>query len=205
MYEIVQTSRFTRNIVDAVLKKHTPTTPPTETRKKMMMQHSELHSRRKREKQTTRSSERYSPRAKSRIIFDSSLSPRERPRQSRGKFSADRVSPRNRPWGKKTVLFPNPLFQSSPPKNGAISHKVLINSPSNLHVKIKRAEPDCLIVKQATKAAKSRRSFSPSGLAMRLLSPMRKCVEKNGTTKKVMSGLKQRPKTMSLRLSSTRI
>lgn len=137
---------------------------------------------------------------------------------------ANRVSPRNKPWAKKTVIFPNPLFHSSPAsnhqkfggtkspviaKNRQTPHKFLVKSPasaSKFQVKIK-SPPICLsptrtssLSKKSPKvstAAKLRRSFSPSRLASRLVSPLKSrrksFVQKSDGMRIMMSGLKQRP------------
>lgn len=148
------------------------------------------------------------------------------------KYIANRVSPRNKPCARKTVLFPNPVFHSSPTKQlhqkfsrtrspiigrskQQSPHKFLIKSPtpssssiSKFHVKI-RSPPLSISPTRSTSmskkksprmmstaAAKLRRSFSPSRLANRLVSPLksRKSVHKfDDGMMKMMSGLKQRP------------
>ncbi|GFY94864.1 cyclin family [Actinidia rufa] len=122
--EILQASQFAREIVASVHSKakkqppsDDPKTPVTQRRKQRLNpENSELHSRRKREKQAKSQSTRPEShssslqRARSRINFK----PCERESTN---YLANRVSPRNRPWAKKTVLFPNPLFHSSPTSN----------------------------------------------------------------------------------------
>ncbi|PIN06599.1 hypothetical protein CDL12_20847 [Handroanthus impetiginosus] len=196
--EILQASQFARNIVEAVSSKapkpvaDDPKTPLTERRKqKPTAELSELHARRKREKQVVLQSIRSESnmpsihRAKSRINFKTS----PECGKENCRYIANRVSPRNRPWVKKTVLFPNPLFHSSPTskhqkfsktkspvivRSQQTPHKFLIKSPpsaSKFQVKIKG--PPISISPKASAAAKMRRSFSPSRLANKFVSPLR--------------------------------
>ncbi|KAJ6359795.1 hypothetical protein OIU77_003907 [Salix suchowensis] len=124
--EILQASRFAREIVAAAAcktKKTTiedPKTPVTQRRKqKPHPEDTELKSRRKKEKQTklqSTRSESGSPcllRARSRINFKVSPPKKSEVDKENARYLANRVSPRNRPWAKKTVLFPNPLFLST--------------------------------------------------------------------------------------------
>ncbi|XP_071736973.1 probable microtubule-binding protein TANGLED [Rutidosis leptorrhynchoides] len=126
--EILQASRFAREIVMAVDTKPKkvssltdPKTPLTNYRQnsRLKPETTELNARRNREKRIIRSSDAHSPllqRAKSRINFKVSGSPPKREIEKENcRFTANRVSPRNRPWAKKTVIFPNPLFHSSSP------------------------------------------------------------------------------------------
>lgn len=170
-------------------------------------ENSELHFRRKREKQVALQkirSESDAPslqRAKSRINFKVSPHHKSDCDRENCRYIANRVSPRNRPWARKTVLFPNPLFHSSSPtsqhqrlyktKSPVIArsrqtpHRFLIKSPpsaSKFHVKI-RSPPLSIsptrsmsLIKKSPKvsaAAKLRRSFSPSRLANKLVSPLK--------------------------------
>ncbi|KAL3516092.1 hypothetical protein ACH5RR_022994 [Cinchona calisaya] len=241
--EILQASQFARQIVEAVDSNKSkkpaddPKTPQTQTKKKKNEmktnpENSELRFRRKREKQValqTIRSESEVPslqRAKSRINFKVSPLHKSDCDKENCRYVANRVSPRNRPWARKTVLFPNPLFHSSPTnqhqrlcktkspvitRNRQTPHKFLIKSPpssaSKFHVKI-RSPPLSIsptrstsLIKKNPKistAAKIRRSFSPSRLANKLVSPLksRKSVHnKNDGMKMMMSGLKQRPTT----------
>ncbi|KAL7584410.1 hypothetical protein Lser_V15G46311 [Lactuca serriola] len=126
--EILQASQFAREIVTAVetkAKKITtgtggdPKTPVTHSRRNSRLnpETTELRSRRKREKRIIRS-DLHSPlleRAKSRINFKVSGSPPKKEIETeKGRFPANRVSPKNKPWARKTVIFPNPLFHSTP-------------------------------------------------------------------------------------------
>lgn len=283
--EILQASKFARQIVEAVDPNPNPKNPKrrtavvddddpktpllTTTQRKNNQSsennnlencYSELRARRRREKQggalqviRTESNNANPPppslqRAKSRIIFkvssSSSSSPHinnqkkkknEECEKENCKYIANRVSPRNKPWARKTVLFPNPLFHSSSPtkqhnhhqqkfcrtKSPVIGrsisrqspHKFLIKSPSvsKFHVKIRspplsisptRSTTTSMMMSKkkspkmiSSAAAKIRRSFSPSRLANRLVSPLksRKSVHKIDYGMKMMSGLKQRP------------
>ncbi|XP_057502153.1 probable microtubule-binding protein TANGLED [Actinidia eriantha] len=232
--EILQASQFAREIVASVHSKakkqppsDDPKTPVTQRRKQRLNpENSELYSRRKREKQAKSQSTRpksHSPslqRARSRINFK----PCERESTS---YLANRVSPRNRPWAKKTVLFPNPLFHSSPTsnhhkffrtkspviaRNRQTPHKFLIKAksppppprfaPAKFSVRI-RSPP----LTKSPKLAKLRRSFSPSRIANRLVSPLknRKSVMKSDGGGGIMSGLKQRPISTPMQFSARRI
>ena len=167
--EILQASQFAREIVAAVdnkTKKKTtaedPKTPLTEHRKQRPQpENTELRARRKREKQNklqlirTESDSPSLQRARSRINFKVSPPKFREFDKENNKYMANRVSPRNRPWTKKTVLFPNPLFSSTPAsqqkkfcktrspviaRNRQTPHKFLIKSPpsaSKFQVKIK--------------------------------------------------------------------
>lgn len=154
--EILQASQFARDIVSAVAKKtdtedpKTPGPPQRTPHKLHNPENTQLKARRKREKQAkldSAGSESKSPslgRARSRINFK--VSPqkvREFDKES-NRYMANRVSPRNRPWAKKAVLFPNPLFMSTSSsqqhkfcktrspvisRNRGTPHKFLIKSP----------------------------------------------------------------------------
>ncbi|KAJ6694308.1 hypothetical protein OIU85_005034 [Salix viminalis] len=246
--EILQASRFAREIVAAVAcktKKTTiedPKTPVTQRRKqKPHPEDTELKSRRKeKEKQTklqSTRSESGSPcllRARSRINFKVSPPKKSEVDKENARYLANRVSPRNRPWAKKTVLFPNPLFLSTDStqqqkfcktrspvigrsKKQTTPHKFMIKSPpsgSKFQVKIKNPPVVSLsptrpanLSKKSPKlstASKLRRSFSPSRLANKLVSPLkgRKIVQKSDG---LMSGLKQRPISTPRRFSLGRI
>lgn len=156
--EIKQASQFARDIVVAVGSKgkkpasDDPKTPLTQRQnQKPSPENSELRSRRKREKQVTLQTMRTESdtpskrRVKSRINFKVSSPVQQRECEKENcKYIANRVSPRNRPWVKKTVLFPNPLFHSSPTsqqqklsktqspviaRNRQTPHKFLVKSP----------------------------------------------------------------------------
>lgn len=238
--EILQASQFARNVVEAVSSKPAnddPKTPLTTKQKKPALENSGLHARRRKEKQqvvlqNAQSESNVPPlrRAKSKINFKvvSPLQNRECDKEN-CRYIANRVSPRNRPWVRKTVLFPNPLFLSSPtsqhqkfgktksPMIARNRHKFLIKSPpaaapSKFQVKI-RSPPLCISPTRGAKksprassaAARLRRSFSPSRLASKLVSPLksRKSMPKNSEgVMKTMSGLKQRPTSFSVRFSS---
>ncbi|KAM0992091.1 hypothetical protein ACFX13_010559 [Malus domestica] len=258
--EILQASQFAREIIAAVgnkTKKTTsedPKTPMTQQRKQRQSpENTELRARRKKEKHnkppSTRS-ESGSPvlqRARSRINFKVSPPHKREMEKENNRYVANRVSPKNRPWAKKSVLFPNPLFSASnssqqqkfcrtrSPVIGRndcnndrpriqTPHKFLIKSPpsaskfpspSKFQIKIK--SPPLVSSLSPTKAKKSpkmstasklRRSFSPSRLATRLVSPLksRKSVQKSSDGALLMHGLKQRPTpSVPLGLSARRI
>lgn len=252
--EILQASQFAREIV-AVSKKTSmddPKTPVTQGRKQRPQpENTELRARRNREKQVrlqsirTESDAPALQRARSRIHFKV-VSPKKRELDKENyNLSANRVSPRHRPWATKTVMFPNPLFlQNTPSKQQKLyrtrspvlakapPHKFLIKSPpsatkshlkiKNLPISVSPTRPETALGNRSSPprvsaAVKFRRSFSPSRLANRLVSPLknnrlvsplknRKFIQKNdGLT--IKSGLKQRPTSSMVmpRLSVDRI
>ncbi|CAB4315603.1 unnamed protein product [Prunus armeniaca] len=253
--EILQASQFAREIVAAVGSKtkktavEDPKTPLTQQRKQRQLpENTELRARRKKEKHNKSQSfqsESGSPilqRARSRINFKVSPPNKREVLKENNRYLANRVSPKNRPWAKKSVLFPNPLFLSSDPSSCShqqkfcrtrspiigrnennnkpriqTPHKFLIKSPpsaSKFQVKIKSPPlvsslSPTKIAKKSPKmstASKLRRSFSPSRLATRLVSPLksRKSVQKSEGV--VMRGLKQRPTcSLPLGISARRI
>lgn len=271
--EILQATQFAREIVAAVATKtkkitiEDPKTPVTEKRNhRPNPENTELRVRRKKEKQNKLQSirsESDSPkrqRAQSRINFKVSPPKVIELDKENNRYLANRVSPRNKPWTKKTVMFPNPLFRATPSQQQKFCktrspviardkqplflstpssqqqkvskirspvitrnkqttpHKFLIKSPpsaSKFQVKIK--SPPVIsslsptrstnLSKKSPKlstASKLRRSFSPSRLANRLVSPLksRKTVQKCDGQ---MSGLKQRPTYVPKRFSMGRI
>lgn len=212
--EILQASQFAKEIAETIAPTNTldatddPKTPLNVRRKQRPSpENTELRVRRKREKQTALQSIRLEAdppglqRAKSRINFKISPPKKRESDKENCRFSANRVSPRHKPWAKKAVLFPNPLFHSSPTKDQqkfyktkspviarnrpTTPHKFLIKSPasaSKFQVKIKspplclsQTRPSTLIRKspKMSTATKLRRSFSPSRLANKLASPLK--------------------------------
>ncbi|GKV08988.1 hypothetical protein SLEP1_g20554 [Rubroshorea leprosula] len=243
--EILQATQFTRDIVAAVANKskkiapEDPKTPETEQRKQRpQLEDTELRTRRRREKQNklqSMRSESDSPslqRARSRINFKVSPLKIKELEKENNRFLANRVSPRNKPWAKKTVLFPNPLFHSTSStqqqrfcktrspviaRNRGTPHKFLIKSPpsaSKFQAKIKCPPVVSLSPPRRTisskksprlsTASKLRRSFSPSRLANKLVSPLksrRQSIDKSGP----ITRLKQRPTAMPMRFSTGRM
>ncbi|TQE05098.1 hypothetical protein C1H46_009250 [Malus baccata] len=258
--EILQASKFAREIIAAVGKKpqkttsEDPKTPMTQQRKQRQNpENTELRARRKKEKhnksQSTRSESR-SPilqRARSRINFKVSPPHKREMEKENNRYLANRVSPKNRPWAKKSVLFPNPLFSASDSSqqqkfcrtrspiigrnDGSNNrrrihtpHKFLIKSPpsaskfpSPSKFQLKIRSPPLVSSLSPTKAKKSpkmstasklRRSFSPSRLATRLVSPLksRKSLQKSSEGGLAMHGLKQRPtSSIPMGISARRI
>lgn len=227
MEEIIQTTQFARDAVVAIAPTNRTTTHDFKTPVSIKQSHrpklenSELRARRNREKHTTLQS----------ILFNTD-SPCIQPAKSHINSKpciqpANSVSPRNKLWPKKAVLFPNPMFQSSSTspnlqkfcntKSPVITknrqqtpHKFLVKPPgasaSKFQVKIKSppisVSPtrNLCLDKRSPKvwptAAKLRRSFSPSRLANKLVSPLKSrksFIERSDGMKIMMSGLKQRP------------
>ncbi|KAJ6883517.1 hypothetical protein NC652_030680 [Populus alba x Populus x berolinensis] len=221
--EILQASQFAREIVAAVACKtrkstlEDPKTPLTQRRKQRPHpEDTELKSRMKKEKQTKLQSirsESGSPcllRARSRINFKVSPPKKSEVDKENARYLANRVSPRNRPWAKKKTQQKfcktrSPVIARN--KKQTTPLKFLIKSPpsgSKFQVKIKNppvvyslspTRPTNLSRKspKLSTASKLRRSFSPSRLANKLVSPLkgRKIVQKSDGL--IMSGLKQRP------------
>lgn len=119
--EILQASQFAKEIVAAISHKtkkiapDDPKTPVTHQKKhRPHLEETELVVRRNKEKLNPAGSNSKSPtlrRARSRINFKRETSA-EKENNTRYNL-ANRVSPRHKPWAKKTVLFPNPLFSST--------------------------------------------------------------------------------------------
>ncbi|RRT44492.1 hypothetical protein B296_00020915 [Ensete ventricosum] len=239
--EILQASRTTKEAVTAAAaaamrsrnKTTEPTTPITarRTNKSSPRENTEMQARRVKEKQgrlrIIRSEQ--SPavsRARSRIRFKSN-SPLATAREEqtvggRPSVAAHRVSPRNRPWAKKTVLFPNPLFTSSSPTSchgqrrfyktrspvigrtrpSQSPHKFVIKSPSSTSLKSQFAPRKAVTVRilksspeKVVVLKKSRRcSFSPSKLVSRIIaSPVKtRPISLLRSSTGLVAGLKQR-------------
>ncbi|XP_072960908.1 microtubule-binding protein TANGLED1 [Typha angustifolia] len=254
--EILQASKFAKEVVAAAANLNTtkfsdPKTPnPIRRNRKPTCENTPLRTRRMKEKQNLLKSirtESDSPtltRARSRIRFKSNspLSRREDKvtngggggSSSRPSVMANRVSPKNRPWARKTVLFPNPLFLSlSPPsshkqrfyktKSPIIArprqqtpppHKFVIKSPpTSMRSQLNSRKPIPVVVlksptqKAAAAAPKARRcSFSPSRLASRLVSPLKtRMISLQRGGSGLITGLKQRPGfSTPVRISSSR-
>ncbi|WJX80124.1 hypothetical protein P8452_63164 [Trifolium repens] len=122
--EILQASQFARQIVCVESTKFSteePKTPLSQpSNRKADPENTQCIAKRRKEKQNKQLSGSPPPsplqRARSRINFK--VSPPKKVRhfdkeKVNNKYLANRVSPRNRPWARKTVLFPNPLFSSS--------------------------------------------------------------------------------------------
>lgn len=240
MEEIIRTTQFARDTVAATAPINRTTADDLKTPLSIQQNHrpklenSELRIRGNGEKQNTLHSIRLSTDnscvrpAESHINFKAPSPPKRKTNKENCQhFVANRVSPRNKLWAKKAVLFPNPMFQSlstmpnlqkfcntkSPDitKNRQQTpHKFLVKPPgasaSKFQVKIKSppislspTRNSCLnkrSPKRLSTAEKLRRSFSPSRLANRLVSPLKSrksSIEKSDGMKIMMSGLKQRP------------
>lgn len=121
--EILQASQFAREIVSSVGAKSAVEDPKTplsrNSYKKEDSENTQLRAKRRKEKQNKQQSDSPplpSQRVRSRINFK--VSPPKKVKdldkeKEKNKYLANRVSPRNRPWARKTVLFPNPLFSST--------------------------------------------------------------------------------------------
>ncbi|KAK1373507.1 putative microtubule-binding protein TANGLED [Heracleum sosnowskyi] len=238
MEEIIETAQFARDTVASIALTNGTTAHDFKTPLSIKQNHwpklenSELKARRNREKQTTLQSVRLNTNnsrlqpAKSHSNFKASSPLKRTTKENCQHFVANRVSPKNKLWAKKAVVFPNPMFRSSSTipnhqkfctKSPDITknrqqtpHKFLVKPPgasaSKFQVKIKSlpislSPPRNLSLngrspKVLSTAAKLRRSFSPSRLANRLVSPLKSrksFIEKSDGMKIMMSGLKQRP------------
>uniref|UniRef100_A0ACD5T9E2 Uncharacterized protein n=2 Tax=Avena sativa TaxID=4498 RepID=A0ACD5T9E2_AVESA len=200
--EIVQASQFARDIVAVADPPKTP--KPVARTRKAAAEQTPLRARRAKEKQSqhggTARAEVGTPpsrgRVRSRIQFKPT-SPLGRP----SSVSANRVSPKNRPWAKKTVMFPNPAFLAPTTSTAAYAspssakkqkrfynsgspvlarqtpHKFLVKTPpSALGSKLKsqtKLLPNARPVDVSPPGKSRRCSFSPSRLATRLVSPIK--------------------------------
>lgn len=121
--EIVQASQFARDIVTAAgaTNREPPRTPKPapRTRKPAAGEPTPLRARRAREKQShrggaaTRGADAATPPSRSRVRSQIQFKPVSPVAVGRPSVSANRVSPKNRPWAKKAVMFPNPTFHAS--------------------------------------------------------------------------------------------
>uniref|UniRef100_A0A7C8YVA2 Microtubule-binding protein TANGLED n=1 Tax=Opuntia streptacantha TaxID=393608 RepID=A0A7C8YVA2_OPUST len=176
--EILQASKITREIMAKSSNIEDPKTPVTISRKQRTInsEKTPIEARRKREKQhvfhiiRAESNTPNLQRARSKINFKvpSPKNPElDRENSASRRYLANRVSPRHKPWARKTVLFPNPLFHSSPTsqhqkfcktkspvisKKREIPHKFVIKSP----VKI-RSPQKGLLVSGASPVSPSRK------------------------------------------------
>ncbi|KAK9735413.1 hypothetical protein RND81_04G204400 [Saponaria officinalis] len=202
--EILETAKLTKQIMG----NSDINDPKTPLHRKQMPNHEKtpIETRRKREKQhlfrviQAESSAPSVKRARSRINFKVSP-PKRADIGSRYNSMANKVSPKHKPWAKKTVLFPNPVFHSSPTsqkpkfckikspvieKKTETCHKFLVKSP----LKIRSPQKGIICVspvgtkitglsrksphkQQISTASKLRRSLSPSRLVNRFVSPMK--------------------------------
>ncbi|PWZ19231.1 Microtubule-binding protein TANGLED1 [Zea mays] len=121
--EIVQASQFARDIVTAAgaTNREPPRTPKPapRTRKPAAGEPTPLRARRAREKEShrggaaTRGADAATPPSRSRVRSRIQFKPVSPVAVGRPSVSANRVSPKNRPWAKKAVMFPNPTFHAS--------------------------------------------------------------------------------------------
>ncbi|CAL0308568.1 unnamed protein product [Lupinus luteus] len=189
--EILQASQFAKEIVSAVARKTSSNDPKTplpqqrSSQKKLHSENTELKARRKKEKRIKQQSD--SPpslqRARSRINFKVSPPKIREFDKEHNKLLANRVSSRNRPWARKTVLFPNPLFTSTTSSStqqqfcktkspiisrnkGTLQHKFLIksssppSSASKFQVKVQKSPP-IVSIYSSTRATTSLSKNSP--------------------------------------------
>lgn len=121
--EIVQASQFARDIVAVagVSNREPPMTPKSapRTRRPAAAEQTPLRARRAREKQShrgggaARGADAVTPPSRGRVRSRIQFKPSSPVALGRPSVSANRVSPKNRPWAKKTVMFPNPAFHAS--------------------------------------------------------------------------------------------
>ncbi|KAL0744355.1 hypothetical protein Bca4012_085868 [Brassica carinata] len=182
--EILQASQVTRDIVDALAPKKSrksrrltmpeededgPKTPETHLKSREQNPEtvsSNIKARRKKEKQNKRS-EPTSPRARSRIVFKI-VSPHKS--AEKAQHLANRVSPKHKPWVKKAVLFPNPLFISGSSTQQAKFSRTM--SPVMASSKnTKKETPHKFLIKSPSK--------SPSKFQVRIKSPPKVSVSPN--------------------------
>ena len=121
--EIVQASQFARDIVAVAggTNREPPRTPKPapRIRKLAAAEQTPLRARRAREKQShrgaapARGADAVTPPSRGRVRSRIQFKPASPVALGRPSVSANRVSPRNRPWAKKAVMFPNPTFHAS--------------------------------------------------------------------------------------------
>ncbi|GAB2246466.1 hypothetical protein Droror1_Dr00001959 [Drosera rotundifolia] len=232
--EILLASKSTREALESISKPYKkpnaedPKTPMSRPSRHMPNpEYTGLEARRKREKQQhvfriiqADSNTPLLHPAKSRINFKVSSPPVVvgASGKENGFYSTNKVSPRNRPWVKKTVLFPNPLFQSSPTsqhqkfcrtrspvitrkKNVQTPHKFLIKAPSSISPKfqvkirspsVKVSPPRSISVSQGRSPMKV---LSTASKLRRSLSPSRLVSRLASPLKSRVSALKSEPQT----------
>ncbi|KAL0552518.1 hypothetical protein IC582_011634 [Cucumis melo] len=197
--EILTASKFAREMVEAVTNNNTnkntsmddPKTPLTRQRnRKPNLEDSELRARRKREKQEKFQSRRiessHSPslqRVRSRINFKVVSPPTKRDvvDKENARYLANRVSPRNRPWTKKTILFPNPLFLSS---DNSSQQPKFCRTKSPVIAKTRQQTPHKFLIKSPVSASKFQVKISPPVVIKR--SPTRPVVITRSPTRPVV-------------------
>ncbi|KAF8667427.1 hypothetical protein HU200_053113 [Digitaria exilis] len=120
--EIVQASQFARDIVAVAGSNHEPPRTPKpapRVRKAVAAEQTPLRARRAREKQShrggaaARGADAATPPSRGRVRSRIQFKPPSPVALGRPSVSANRVSPKNRPWAKKAVIFPNPTFHAS--------------------------------------------------------------------------------------------
>nr|CAB3446537.1 unnamed protein product [Digitaria exilis] len=120
--EIVQASQFARDIAAvAGSNREPPKTPKPapSARKLMAAEQTPLRARRAREKQShrggaaARGADAATPPSRGRVRSRIQFKPPSPVALGWPSVSANRVSPKNRPWAKKAVMFPNPTFHAT--------------------------------------------------------------------------------------------
>ncbi|CAL5058387.1 unnamed protein product [Urochloa decumbens] len=125
--EIVQASQFARDIVAVAgggANREPPRTPKPAPRARKLAtaaasEQTPLRARRAREKQShrggsaARGDDAPTPPSRARVRSRIQFKPASPVALARPSVSANRVSPKNRPWAKKAVMFPNPAFHAS--------------------------------------------------------------------------------------------
>ncbi|KAJ3671752.1 hypothetical protein LUZ60_007831 [Juncus effusus] len=219
--EILQASQFAKNLVSKSQLSQDPRTPirVRKIRETNSQFQTPLRLRRTREKQNLKNKIQESRSPKNRVLTRSriqfkSISPNPNP--NRASVSANRVSPKNRPFAKKTVLFPNPSFVPSSPipanrtgtkivpktsKMVQTPHKFVIKSPPKClgtQLRYQKAVPvlkSPLRKVEMVPVEKPRRcSFSPVKMVARFVSPLKGRISPRRSFGGLgFSGLKQRP------------
>ncbi|RLN09857.1 microtubule-binding protein TANGLED1 [Panicum miliaceum] len=121
--EIVKASQFARDIVAVTggTNREPPRTPKPapRTRKPAAAEQTPLRARRAREKQShrgaapARGADAVTPPSGGRVRSRIQFKPVSPVALGRPSVSANQVFPKNRPWAKKAVMFPNPTFHAS--------------------------------------------------------------------------------------------
>ncbi|OEL29328.1 Microtubule-binding protein TANGLED1 [Dichanthelium oligosanthes] len=146
--EIVQASQFARDIVAVAggTNREPPRTPKPapRIRKAVAAEQTPLRARRAREKQShrggaaARGADAATPPSRGRVRSRIQFKPASPVALGRPSVSANRVCPKNRPWAKKAVMFPNPMFHAS---TSAAADACATPSPSKKQKRFYKTRP----------------------------------------------------------------
>jgi len=158
--EIVQASQFARDIVTAAgtTNREPPMTPKPAPRTRNPAAAAEQtppRAGRAGEKQghgggaATRFADAATPPSRGRVRSRIQFKPASPVAVGRPSVSANRVSPKNRPWAKKTVMFPNPAFYAST-SAAANTDACATPSPSKKQKRFYKTRSPVVVARQQT-------------------------------------------------------